>query len=106
VRPGVAFAPRSAQPPAKAWISDEHVLDLRAAVNAVLVAAGRPAIGWIDPDLTAVSAKVVHVNQLRTALDEARAALLLPVVQYWHPPLTTGQEIYANDFNDIRGGVQ
>lgn len=22
------------------------------------------------------------------------------------PPLTAGQEIYANDFNDIRGGVR
>ena len=44
----------------------------------------------------------MHVNQLRAGLDEARAALLLPDIQYWRPPLTADQETGRNELTNVR----
>lgn len=68
-----------------------HVNDLRLAVAGVRRAAARPAVTWaeaITSGVTVINAS--HVEELRTKLDEARAALGLTTPAYTDGTLQTG----------------
>ena len=53
-----------------------HFLELRARIDALREAAGRPAFGWTDPALTpgVTPIRRVHLTELRAALAEAYSA--------------------------------
>ena len=70
---------------------------------------GLSAFAFTDPDLTAPAAKRMqkyHVNELRTALDAARAQLALPAVTYTNNPAATGVPIAGAHITQLRGGVK
>ena len=51
--------------------------------------------------------RAVHLTQLRTAHDEARASLLLPAISYTTPTITPGTSVIsAAHINDLRNGVR
>ena len=47
-----------------------------------------------------------HVEEMRTRLDEARAALSLPTASYSERPLGTLAVVKAVHINDLRGGLK
>lgn len=86
-----------------------HVTELRAAVNAMRLAAGLDAAVFTDPTLSAGSTIVrrVHLAELRAALDAARWALDLPAVTYTDPALAArATVIKAVHLAELRAGTQ
>src|SRR5207302_10635 len=85
-----------------------HIKELRTSVVAVRnLAGGLPTVTFTDATLdSSVAIKAVHINQLRTALNEARSALSLPPVPYTDPTLTAGMTVNAADVQDLRTGVR
>jgi len=83
-----------------------HILQLRTAVNAMLVAANQPpsfSIG--DPTGVAIAAQ--DIIDLRNALDLARAQMSLPPLTYSNaPPVANVTAIRKADFYDLRNGVE
>ena len=65
-----------------------------------------PAFG--DPDLAGgMPIKTVHVTDLRSALDEARAAIGLPALTYTDPTIVGGVTgIKAAHITELRDGVK
>jgi hypothetical protein len=60
-----------------------------------------------DPLTTATPIKTTHLTQLRTALDQARAALSLSTLAYTDPTLTANvTPVKAAHVNDLRNGVK
>lgn len=53
--------------------------------------AGLTAATFTDISLDGAIIKALHVTQLRTALDAARAALNLPAINYVDPVITQGE---------------
>jgi hypothetical protein len=56
--------------------------------------------------LSNVVAKAVHITELRTVLNEARAGLSLPAVVYSTTGPVAGQVITTAEINDMRVGVR
>lgn len=71
-------------------IRKQHIYDLRQSVNAVRAIAGLGAFAWTNSDLTGLEVQALHVQQLRDKLDEALAALSVPVTSYNDSSLATG----------------
>jgi YD repeat-containing protein len=89
-------------------IKAEHIMQLRTAVNAVRAlwnSALAPAT-FADATLSGVNPKVVHVQELRNVLAEARNGLGLTVWSFTDPTLTAGSSFKAVHVNDLRGGVR
>ena len=81
-----------------------HIEQLRKAINAFRISAGKTTIDTTAPS-GAISAS--HITYLRTALAEAREQLGLVVVTYLQPSLTSGSTfIKRNEIEELRGGVQ
>ena len=81
-----------------------HIEQLRRAINAFRISAGKSSI-----DTTAPSGAITtsHITNLRTALAEAREQLGLGVVTYLQPSLAAGSTfIRKNEIVELRGGVQ
>jgi uncharacterized repeat protein (TIGR01451 family) len=85
-----------------------HILELRAAVNAVRIAAGLPAATFADPALTAgMPMRASHVTELRTRLNEARTALGIPVIAFTDPVIGAGAMVVkAVHIRELRTGVK
>jgi hypothetical protein len=81
-----------------------HVMELRAAVNAVRAAAGLGAFTFTDS--TPGTIKGIHLQELRTALSEARSAIGLSSVTYANGIATGTTPVRATDVNEIRNGVK
>jgi hypothetical protein len=70
-------------------------------------AAGLGAQSFTDASLAGVPMKVIHITQLRTALDAARAAIGLPAMSYTNPTITGGSTaVKAAHITDLRNGVK
>jgi ELWxxDGT repeat protein len=82
-----------------------HILELRAAVNRLRVAALLPGFPFTDPAISGGFVKAVHIAELRTALNQARAALGLPALSYTYA-IASGAAIHAIDIAEIRNGVR
>ncbi len=85
-----------------------HLRELRARVDALRAAAGRPAFRWTDPALTpgATPIRGVHVTELRAALAEAYSAAGRPAPVYTDPVLAAGATaIRAAHLMELRGAV-
>jgi hypothetical protein len=78
---------------------------LRQAVDAVRAAANLSAVTWTDTPLTNVIIKAVHVQELRTNLDQALNALALPVNGYTDPSLS-GLAIKKIHIDELRQRVE
>ena len=87
-------------------IKQDHVLELRTAVNAVRAAAGLSAASWTDTSLTGVVVQAVHISELRSNLDGARSALGLSTGGYTDT-LTPGSTIVkAQHVTELRDRVK
>ena len=69
-----------------------HLLELRARIDALRAAAGRPAFRWTDPVLTPGATPIsrVHLTELRAALAGAYAAAGRAAPVYTDPVVTAG----------------
>ncbi len=82
-----------------------HVTELRNAANAVRALAGLGATSWAEtaPDIV----RVAHISELRTAIDQARAALNLPTLTHIDPTLTAGTSVIrAVHFEELRASMR
>jgi Domain of unknown function (DUF4082)/Domain of unknown function (DUF1929) len=71
-------------------IKAQHIDDLRTAVNAVRRVANLPDGGFLPLNLSGLEVRAVDITDLRSKLDEALAALNIPVLAYTDPVLNTG----------------
>ncbi len=71
-------------------IKKQHIYDLRQSVSAVRALAGLSGFSWTNADLTGALVQAIHVQELRTKLDDALLALNVPVTAYSDPVLATG----------------
>ena len=74
-----------------------HFLELRARIDALLVAAGWPAYRWTDPVLTpgATPIRRLHLTELREALDQAYLTAGRPAPAYTDPQVDAGATVVA-----------
>ena len=80
-----------------------HVLETRAAVNIVRVAAGLGAAVFTDGSLTGLRPKAIHITELRWALDEARTRLGMPPIAYIRNPIAAGETlVFATKLMELR----
>ena len=83
-----------------------HVTELRTAVVAVRVLANIAAFPYTDPGLSAgFAVRAVRINDLRNALNGARATLLLPPITCTRA-VAAGITVATADINDLRTGVR
>jgi subtilisin family serine protease len=85
-------------------IRGAHVADLRRAIDAVRQAAGLGRL-WTDYTPPGGLIRASHLVELRDRLNEARAAMQLPAVQ-WSDPVDAGQLPRARSVNELRDGVR
>jgi hypothetical protein len=84
-------------------IKAAHILQLRAAVNAMRLSGLLTSQSFTDTSLTRVPVKGLHIAQLRAALAAARAAIGLPPMSFSEPSLSI---VRASHINELRAGVQ
>ncbi|HEX8160955.1 MAG TPA: pre-peptidase C-terminal domain-containing protein [Pyrinomonadaceae bacterium] len=87
----------------------QHVLELRAAVDALRLVAGLPTAPWTDATITpaATVIKAVHILELRTFLDDAAQRLGYPAgPAYSNPSLGPGSVIRRLDIEELRQRVR
>ena len=85
-----------------------HFLELRARIDALRTAAGRPAFGWTDPVLTpgVTPIRRVHLTELRAALAEAYVAAGRAAPTYTDAVVTAGgTAIRAAHLMELRAAV-
>ena len=85
-----------------------HFLELRARIDALRTAAGRPAFQWTDPTLTpgATPVRRVHLTELRAALAEAYTAAGRAAPTYSDPVVAGGMTaIRAAHLMELRASV-
>ena len=85
-----------------------HFLELRARVDALRAAAGRPAFGWQDPVLApgATPIRRAHLTELRAALAEAYTAAGRAAPSYTDPVVAAGATaIRAAHLMELRAAV-
>ncbi|MFN2480851.1 MAG: pre-peptidase C-terminal domain-containing protein [Pyrinomonadaceae bacterium] len=87
----------------------QHILELRAAVDALRLVAGLSPAPWTDATLTpgATVIKAVHILELRTYLDDAAQRLGYPAgPAYSNPTLGVGSVIRRLDIEELRQRVR
>jgi hypothetical protein len=96
-------------PPTYTPIRAQHIVQLRAAINAVRVAVGKPQATWtqtINPAQPGtVTIMAIDVEELRTKLDEALLVLNLPTGGYTNSSLT-GVQIMRDHIRELRDRVK
>ena len=80
------------------------VLFERAAVAGLRVTAGLPTITYTDPNVFGVFVKAIHINEMRTGVNEARSTIGLPAWSYFQPTITGGgvSTVFAIDFRELK----
>jgi hypothetical protein len=80
-------------------VKEVHITQLRQAVDAVRLAAGRSAATWSDPPPLAQTILIQkrHIVELRSNLDDARSALSLPAPTYTDPTITQFSTVIKKD---------
>ena len=89
------------------YIRAVHFLELRSAVDAIrlLVPGMAPAV-YSDPVTMGGPIMRSHIEQLRSALNDARGALELPLLTFTDWPLPVAAVVKATHVSELRGGVQ
>jgi hypothetical protein len=83
-------------------IDDAQIMQLRTAVQAVSLLAGSPPPTMTGTNLANALILSVHLGELRSALNAARASLNLPAVVY----SVSTSSVRAADVNELNGGVR
>jgi YD repeat-containing protein len=83
-----------------------HLIELQTAVNAVRALAGMTPASFSGSVTSGVIIDKLHVQELRTSLDQARGNLGLIALSYTNHPLTAGTIVRAVHINELRGGVK
>jgi RHS repeat-associated protein len=84
-------------------IKRAHLVELRAAVDAVRQQAGLSPVAWTEPQPTHIRA--IHVTELRAALQQAFTALRRPLPE-WSEPVVVGGGIKATHYQEIRNAAR
>ena len=71
-------------------IAAQHFYDVRTAINSIRKVAHLAAVQWSPSILNGQLVRATHVQELRLKLDEALAALQIPVLTYQDQFLSTG----------------
>ncbi len=91
-------------------VKAEHLDQLRRAVNAVRATSGLAAATWTNAAQAGVVIRAVHVEELRTNLDQALSALGIPLAPYTDPssslPGLTGVTIKKEHVQELRDRVK
>lgn len=83
-----------------------HIMELRAAINAMRASASLPPLGGDTSIGGGLPVRASHITALRTGLDEARAALGLPALVYTDATLSPGTRIKAAHVQELREGTR
>jgi len=93
-------------------IQEQHITELRTAINSILVAGGHSAATWTDPSVHGVVVKHEHINELRSNLAIAVGSpFSFTPVPYTFPSLSVqqlsaGQPIHKEDINELRNNIK
>jgi subtilisin family serine protease len=79
-----------------------HWTDVRTAINSLRTLAGLGELSLTHALTAGAIARQLTVVELRTALDEARALLAVPVASYTDPALAIGNTIDGQHLRDLR----
>jgi hypothetical protein len=91
--------------PGVTLIKRAHLTELRSAANAVRALGLLGPVSWADDIPVVILAS--HVVELRTAIDEARAALGLPALPHANPILTpAATAVRAIDLAELRTAMR
>jgi RHS repeat-associated protein len=80
-----------------------HITELRSAVALVRQQAGLASFAWTDPQPSRV--RGVYIRELRTALEQAFAALRRPAPA-WSEPIVAGGVLKATHLQEIRNATR
>ena len=61
---------------------------------------------FTDPSPAGIFIKAVHITELRTNLNTARASIGLPAIAYSDPGLSAGSAVKAAHVQELRDGVK
>jgi hypothetical protein len=88
-------------------IQEQHIIELRAAIDSILVAGGHSAATWTDPSVHGVTVKHEHINEMRTNLATAAGSpFSFSLAPYTFPTISSLQLIHAADINDLRNNIK
>jgi uncharacterized repeat protein (TIGR01451 family) len=83
-----------------------HFIQLRTAVNAMLIAAGLTSAVYTDNCSPNTVIRAIDITELRSNLNTARSTLALPQMIYTDPGPSAADSIRAVDIQDLRAGVK
>ena len=83
-----------------------HLIEMRAAVNAIETLAGITPTVFTDAVPTGVAVKAIHITELRTALTNARNSLSLSPLSFTNTLVAGTSIVQAIDFTEIRNGMK
>jgi hypothetical protein len=76
-------------------------------MNAIAFTVGLPSFTFTDGSLASVAIKKTHIEELRAAMNQARAAIGLPAIAYTDPVLTSGvSTIQTAHIEQLRTGAK
>jgi hypothetical protein len=87
-------------------IKAQHIVELRQAINAVRALAGLTATAWTDPSPQGVVIKAVHVQEMRTSLDQALTTLEFSLQPYTDSTLSSAITVKRVHFEELRQRVK
>jgi hypothetical protein len=99
--PDIAYAGASATIDRGDRLFASDVVRLRAMVTSLTRLTTLPAPTFSDASVTGMRPKPLHVTQLRSAINTARANLGLPAIS-WSTNPTSGGPVRATDFEQVR----
>jgi len=89
-------------------VNAQDLIDIRNAAQAVRTLANQGVFSFTDTTITAGTTVIsaVHQSQVRSVVDGALTALMVPGIVYTHPTPVNGAVIYASDMTDLRTGMR
>jgi hypothetical protein len=92
--------------PRSAAIRARHLEELRLAIAAVRSTAALPPASWTDPALGGKRIRAVHIQELRSWLDESLGRLSLPSPPPYTDATLTGVAVKAAHIQELRERVK
>lgn len=83
-----------------------HIIELRAAVNALRALSGLPATTFTDPSLTNMRIKRLHIVELRDSLAEAVGAVGRAAATYTDPVLNPASTVRSAHVDELRAALR
>lgn len=103
---GTAFTFPEGLAASSTQIKAQHFYELRQSVGAVRALAGQPAAAWTDSNLSGVTIRGVHLQELRDNLNQALSVLGLRQIFFTDPSLGVGATLVRKvHVDELRGGA-